>query len=408
MGQGYVGLPLAVRAAEAGHEVVGYDVDPDRIKTLLTGGTVTDDVPAERIAPLLDAGRYRPSIDAGDCAGFDLAMIAVPTPLADGAPDLSHVEEAASTLGPHLRPGSTVILESTSYPGTTEEVLVPLLEAASGLRAGADYHLGYSPERTDPGNPRWHLENTPKLVSGIDAASATVIEDFYAGLVETMVPVASCRTAELAKLIENTFRHVNIALVNELATAANDAGLDIWSALDAAATKPFGFLRFTPGPGVGGHCLPTDPTYLSWHTEQATGRRLRLIDLANEINNDMPAYVVRRLGSALRARDRPLAGARILLLGLAYKPNTADLREAPALRIADLLASEGAHVQAADPHVTDAPFPLVVPNPERLAAADAVLLLTNHAAFDYSEIATHARYILDCRNRLSAPHIETL
>ncbi|WP_344565043.1 nucleotide sugar dehydrogenase [Streptomyces axinellae] len=408
MGQGYVGLPLAVRAAEAGHEVVGYDVDPDRIKTLLTGGTVTDDVPAERIAPLLDAGRYRPSIDAADCAGFDLAVIAVPTPLADGAPDLSHVEEAASTLGSHLRPGSTVILESTSYPGTTEDVLAPLLEAASGLRAGADYHLGYSPERTDPGNPRWRLENTPKLVSGIDAASATIIEDFYAGLVETVVPIASCRTAEFAKLIENTFRHVNIALVNELATAAHDAGLDIWSALDAAATKPFGFLRFTPGPGVGGHCLPTDPTYLSWHAEQATGRRLRLVDLANEINNDMPAYVVRRLSSALRARDRPLAGADILLLGLAYKPNTADLREAPALRIADLLASEGAHVQAADPYVTDAPLPLVVPTPDRLAAADAVLLLTNHAAFDYSKIATHARYILDCRNRLSAPHIETL
>ncbi|MEV6977914.1 nucleotide sugar dehydrogenase [Kitasatospora sp. NPDC093806] len=423
-GQGYAGLPLAVRAAEAGHRVVGYDVDERRIKRLAVGESYVEDVPADRLRPLLESGSYLPSAEPSDVAGFDVAVITVPTPLRDGVPDLSHIEASAALLAQHLRPGATVVLESTAYPGTTEELVAPLLEEGSGLTAGRDFHLGYSPERIDPGNPAWRLENTPKLVSGIDPAALAAVEGFYGGLVERTVPVSSCRQAELAKLLENAFRHVNIALVNELAMFAHDLGIDAGEAIDAAATKPFGHLRFTPGPGVGGHCLPLDPSYLPWRAERALGRSFRLVELANDVNGRMPDYVVRRLAAALDERRRPVEGARVLLLGLAYKRNTGDARETPAARIAGLLVRMGAEVRAADPHVVvgvHVPEPvlpgqraaehdppgdpfaavrLVEASREELAAADAVVLLADHDEFDYAAVVAHSRYVLDCRRRL--------
>lgn len=417
VGQGYVGLPLAVRAAEVGHRVVGLDVDVQRVKRLMLGESYVEDISNARLAPLLESGAYRPSIDASDCAEFDIAIVTVPTPLRDGAPDLSHVEDAALTLGSHLVRGATVVLESTTYPGTTEELFGPLLEHASGLTAGVDFHLGYSPERIDPGNPSWKLENTPKVISGIDAPSTQAVRRFYASVVETVVPVSSCKEAELTKLLENTFRHVNIALANELAIFAHELDIDIWAAIDAASTKPFGFMRFTPGPGVGGHCLPIDPSYLSWRVQRALGRNFRFVELANDVNNHMPDYVVRRLVGGLNERKKSLNGSRILLLGLAYKANTGDARETPAARIAELLTSMGAEVQAADPHVLDDAHPhadnlatvqRVDVTPERLAAADAVILLADHDAFDYPAITAHATYILDCRRRLVGTHVDSL
>lgn len=417
VGQGYVGLPLAVRAAEVGHRVIGFDVDEQRVKRLVLGESYIEDVPGLRLAPLLDAGAYRPTIDPSDCAEFDVAIVSVPTPLRDGVPDLSHIEDTARMLGRHLRHGATVVLESTTYPGTTEEVFAPLLERASGLIAGRHFHLGYSPERIDPGNPTWKLENTPKVISGVDPSSAEAIRGFYASLVDTVVPVASCKEAELTKLLENTFRHVNIALANELAIFAHELGIDVWAAIDAASTKPFGFMRFTPGPGVGGHCLPVDPSYLSWRVQRALGQNFRFVELANDVNNHMPDYVVRRLVAGLNERGKPLKGSRILLLGLAYKANTGDARETPAARIAKLLTAMGAEVQAADPHVMDdvhhraaglEDLPRVDVTPDRLAAADAAVLLADHDAFDYPLISTHASYILDCRRRLAGSQVDSL
>ncbi|WP_371498794.1 nucleotide sugar dehydrogenase [Kitasatospora sp. NBC_00374] len=432
-GQGYVGLPLAVRAAEVGHEVVGYDVDDRRIKRLAVGESYVEDIPAERLRPLLDSGAYLPSAEPGDVAGFDIAVITVPTPLRDGVPDLSYIESSARLLAQHLRPGATVVLESTTYPGTTEELLAPLLEEGSGLRAGEDFHLGYSPERIDPGNPTWKLENTPKVVSGTTPAGLAAVDGFYGRLVERTVPVSSCKEAELTKLLENTFRHVNIALVNELAMFAHDLGIDVWEAIDAASTKPFGFLRFTPGPGVGGHCLPIDPSYLSWRVERALGQSFRFVELANDVNSHMPDYVVRRLAEALNQRRRAVNGSRVLVLGLAYKKNTGDARETPAARVVELLTRMGAEVRAADPHVVvgvhvaepEIPGqraaehdghgggPLagvrrVEATPEELAAADAVILLADHDEFDYEAVVEHSPYVLDCRRRLTGAAVEVL
>ncbi|MFI6287226.1 nucleotide sugar dehydrogenase [Streptomyces sp. NPDC051018] len=417
VGQGYVGLPLAVRAAEVGHQVVGFDVDAQRVKRLMLGESYVEDISDARLAPLLATGAYRPTADPSECEGFDIAVVAVPTPLRDGAPDLSHVEDSALLLGHHLARGATVVLESTTYPGTTEEVFGPLLERTSGLTAGSDFHLGYSPERIDPGNHTWRLENTPKIISGIDEASRETIRRFYASLVDRVVPVACCKEAELAKLLENTFRHVNIALANELSIFAHELGIDVWAAIDAASTKPFGFMRFTPGPGVGGHCLPIDPSYLSWRVQRTVGRNFRFVELANDVNNHMPDYVVRRLIEGLNKRKKPVNGSRVLLLGLAYKANTGDARETPAARIAELLIGMGAEVQAADPHVSDDAHPRadglanikrVEVTPTGLAAADAVVVLADHDAFDYPLIAAYAPYILDCRRRLADAHVDSL
>ncbi|TVL91763.1 nucleotide sugar dehydrogenase [Streptomyces sp. SAJ15] len=413
IGQGYVGLPLAVAAAERGFHVVGYDIDERRVDKLAAGDSYVGDVAAERLRAILDRGTYRPSIDPDDLDGFDIAVITVPTPLHEGVPDLSYIESAGEALASRLRPGATVILESTSYPGTTEEVLAPLLHKGSDLAPGVDFHLGYSPERIDPGNARWTFETTPKVVSGVDAASLERVRAFYATIVEEVVVAPSPRVAELAKVLENTFRHVNIALVNELATHAEHIGVDVWDALEIASTKPFGFMRFTPGPGVGGHCLPVDPLYLSWKVERTHGKRFRLVELADELNNQMPEYVVRRLTRGLDRRRQTVTGSRILMLGLAYKANTGDVRESPALPIARMLIEAGAAVRVADPHVTEGPdipgLTRVEPTQEELAAAHAVLITTDHDAFDYAAVAAHARYVFDCRHRIPpAEHIESL
>jgi UDP-N-acetyl-D-glucosamine dehydrogenase len=413
-GQGYVGLPLAMLAAEAGNDVVGYDVDENRVKRLAAGESYVEDVSAERIAAVLAAGTYRPTTSESLLADFDVAVITVPTPLRDGIPHLTYIEDAARTLGAHLKPGATVVLESTTYPGTTEELAAPLLEEASGLTAGTDFHLGYSPERIDPGNPVWGLDSTPKVVSGVNERSLKAVRGFYEEFLDTVVPVASPKVAELAKLIENTFRHVNIALVNELAQFAHELGIDVWEAIDAASTKPFGFMRFTPGPGVGGHCLPVDPVYLSWRVHRALGRRFRFVELANDINEQMPEYVMQRLVSALNQERKAVNGARVVLLGLAYKPNTGDARESPALRVAEELLRMGAEVRAADPYVVEA-IPLdgrvarIDLTEEELKAADAVVVLTDHDDFDYEAVARHARFVLDCRNRIGTrPNVQVL
>ncbi|WIM94235.1 nucleotide sugar dehydrogenase [Actinoplanes oblitus] len=412
-GQGYVGLPLAVRAAEVGHTVVGFDVDDDRIKRLAAGESYVDDVGSAQLQAVLAGGGFLPSSDPRACAGFDIAVIAVPTPLRDGSPDLRYIEESARTLARYLRPGATVALESTTYPGTTTELVAPLLEEGSGLIAGEDFFLGFSPERIDPGNQQWNLVTTPKVVSGINPASLERVRAFYASVVETIVPVSDPKVAELAKLLENTFRHVNIALVNELAVYAHDLGIDVWEAIDAASSKPFGYMRFVPGPGVGGHCLPIDPSYLSWRVQRTLGQSFRFVELANDINNHMPDYVVRRLVAALNERRKAVNGSTVLLLGLAYKKNSGDARESPARRVATLLLEMGAEVLAADPHVVedarvDQRVTRVRLSPEVLAAADAVVLLADHDAFDLDLVVEHARYVLDTRHRLTGDTVESL
>jgi UDP-N-acetyl-D-glucosamine dehydrogenase len=414
MGQGYVGLPVAMRAVARGYSVVGFDVDEIRVKRLNAGESYVEDVSDEVLQEALATGRYRATTRERDCAGFDVAVITVPTPLRDGVPDLSYIEASARTLGRYLRPGATVILESTTYPGTTEELVQPILEEMSGLLAGPDFHLGYSPERIDPGNPVWNLVNTPKVVSGIDAASLEVVAAFYGSLVERTVPVASPKEAELVKLIENTFRHVNIALVNEVAMFAHDLGIDVWQAIDACSTKPFGFMRFTPGPGVGGHCLPIDPSYLSWRVQRTLGQSFRFVELANDVNNHMPDYVVRRLTASFNARRRSVNGSSVLLLGLAYKKNTGDARESPSTRVARLLLDLGADVSAVDPHVdlgqrVDARLTRVDLTADTVREADAVVLLVDHDDLDLDLVREHASYILDCRRALGpSDNVEVL
>ncbi|HEY7916092.1 MAG TPA: nucleotide sugar dehydrogenase [Acidimicrobiales bacterium] len=410
VGQGYVGLPLALRAVEAGFDVVGFDVDAERIKRLAAGDSYVEDVPDDRLAGALDSGRFEPAHDPERMAGFDVAVLDVPTPLRDGMPNLSHVEEAASTVSGFLRAGALVVLESTSYPGTTEELVGPILEKGSGLVAGRDFRLAYSPERIDPGNPTWRLDNTPKVVSGVDEASLEAVQAFYGRLVEQTVPVSGTREAELTKLLENTFRHVNIALVNELAMFAAELDIDVWEAIDAATTKPFGYLRFTPGPGVGGHCLPIDPSYLSWKVRRSLGQPFRFVELANDVNEHMPDYVVRRLMLAFNRMGRAVNGSRILLLGLAYKRNTGDAREAPGAIIAQSLTALGAEVRVVDPHVVadSLPYPLVDLTAEEIEGSDATVIVTDHDAFDYGLVRTHASYVFDARNRLSGPTVERL
>ncbi|TBO61115.1 nucleotide sugar dehydrogenase [Streptomyces kasugaensis] len=412
-GQGYVGLPLAVRAAEVGHHVIGYDVDAHRIRAVAAGQSYVEDVASARLRAVLDSGNYAATTEAAALAGFDIAVITVPTPLRDGAPDLTYIETCARTLGEHLRPGATVVLESTTYPGCTEELLLPILEKASGLRAGEDFLAGFSPERIAPGNKRWSFDGTPKVVSGIDARSLEVIKGFYDGIFQTTVPVSGPKVAELAKLLENTFRLVNISLVNELATLAAPLGVNVWEAIDAAATKPFGFTRFTPGPGVGGHCLPVDPLFLSWKIEQELGGPFRFVDLADDVNRHMPGYVVQRVVDGLDKRGLPVKGSRILLLGLTYKYNATDLRNSPSARVAELLIGLGAEVRGADPNVQESDtsklnVPRVDASPQEVAAADAVVLLMDHSRFDLAMIEKNAPYVLDCRNRLSGANVETL
>jgi UDP-N-acetyl-D-glucosamine dehydrogenase len=412
LGQGYVGLSLAVRAVEVGYDVVGLETDEVRVANLQRGESYIGDITNDRLAACSATGRYTASSQTRDCAGFDVAVVTVPTPLREGLPDLSFIEDSARMLARFLRPGATVVLESTTYPGTTTELVRQILEEGSGLSAGSDFHLGYSPERIDPGNPVWNLVNTPKVVSGIDAASLEAVKGFYDRICESTVPVSNPKVAELTKLLENTFRHVNIALVNELAMFAQALDVDVWEAIDAASTKPFGYMRFHPGPGVGGHCLPIDPSYLSWKVRTTIGQSFRFIDLANDINDHMPDYVVRRLMLALNTRGRAVSGCRILVLGLAYKRNTADARESPAIAIIERLASLGADVRVADPHVRelalDPRVTRVDATAEEAAAADAVVLVTDHDGFDLDAIVASAPYVLDTCNRVAGPLVERL
>jgi UDP-N-acetyl-D-glucosamine dehydrogenase len=412
LGQGYVGLPLAMRAVDAGYRVVGFDVDAGRVTRLRAGISDVEDIADKLVDAALAAGAYLPTSDPADCAGFDIAVIAVPTPLREGNPDLGHVTDATRVVAAHLRPGATVVLESTTYPGTTEELVGPLLVELSGLRPGADFALGYSPERIDPGNPTWGLANTPKVVSGVDAASLRRVEEFYGRLVDRTVPVKGTREAEMTKLLENTFRHVNIALVNELAMFAEELGIDIWEAIDAASTKPFGYMRFTPGPGVGGHCLPVDPTYLSWRVRRELGYPFRFVELANDVNDHMPDYVVRRLTASLNRRGRAVNGTRVLVVGLAYKKNTGDARETPTAEICRRLIGLGAEVVAADPHVAPERFPVPVTRValtlEEVRAADVALVLVDHDEFDLSLLEHCEGLVFDTRNVVRGRHVETL
>ncbi|HEY5663743.1 MAG TPA: nucleotide sugar dehydrogenase, partial [Ilumatobacter sp.] len=351
VGQGYVGLPVAMRAAEVGFAVVGYDSSAERVAALQAGESYVGDVSDDELRRAIDGG-YLATTDPADLAGFDVAVISVPTPLRDAAPDLSYIEMAGADLARHLRPGACVVLESTTYPGTTSELLVPILAAGSGLADDA-FFVGYSPERIDPGNATHGLVNTPKVVSGTTPAALAVVDAFFSALVDRTVPVGSCAEAELVKLLENTFRHVNIALVNELAMFARDLDVDVWRAIDAAATKPFGFMKFTPGPGVGGHCLPIDPSYLAWRVKQHLGHTFRFVELANDVNEHMPDYVHERVTAMLNRQRKALNGSRVLLLGLAYKKATSDWRESPSVHVAARLAESGAAIEICDPNIAE-------------------------------------------------------
>lgn len=412
IGQGYVGLPLALRAVEVGYSVVGIDLDESRTDALARGESFVEDISADLVQAALDSGRYSATSDYAAAQNFDVAVITVPTPLRETLPDLSFIESAGASLAPLVTPGSTVILESTTYPGTTEELLVPILENGSGLSAGSDFFVGYSPERIDPGNTTWNFVNTPKVTSGVDPASCERVDAFYSSLVERTVPVSSPKEAELTKLLENTFRHVNIALVNELAVFAHQLGVNVWEAIDAAATKPFGFMKFTPGPGVGGHCLPVDPSYLSWQVRRSLGQSFRFVELANDVNDHMPDYVVQRAIELLNQDAKALNGSRVLVAGVAYKKNSGDCREAPALRIIDLLRSYGAEVTAADPHVPDARWPIGAARVElsnaTITDADLVIVVTDHDGFDLDLLGDLGTPVLDTRNSVRGSTVQAL
>ncbi|GAB2834419.1 nucleotide sugar dehydrogenase [Lentzea nigeriaca] len=412
IGQGYVGLLIAMRAVETGFSVVGIDLDAGRVSSLREARSYVTDVSDGDLAAALESGRYLPSQSYADAQGFDAAIIAVQTPLTHGTPDLSFVESAAASIAPHIRRGALVVLESTTFPGTTEELLVPLLEEGSRLVAGEDFAVGYSPERIDPGNTRWTLANTPKVISGVNRSSLRAVDALYSRLVSTTVAVSSTKEAEFAKLLENTFRHVNIALVNEIAMFARLLDVDVWKAIDAASTKPFGYMRFTPGPGVGGHCLPVDPAYLAWRVRNELQRRFRFVELANEINETMPDYVVKRICAALSRRGKALADSVVLLLGIAYKANTGDVRGSPALRIAELLVTLGARIEVVDSHVEPHRCPSGVKpielSEDALKLADIVVLLADHDDVDYLLVERAAGCVLDTRHRLTAAHVEYL
>nr|WP_279549731.1 nucleotide sugar dehydrogenase [Leucobacter weissii] len=412
IGQGYVGLPLAMRAVDAGYDVVGIDFDRARIEMLAGGESYVDDVTGDTLRAALGTGRYAATAEYAPAAGFDFAVITVPTPLRDARPDLSYIESATRSLAPLLTPGATVVLESTTYPGTTQELMVPLLEELSGLRAGVDFFAGYSPERIDPGNRRFTFQTTPKIVSGIDAASLERVDGLFSDLVDTTVPVGSPREAEMAKLLENTFRHVNVALVNELAIYANELGVNVWETIEAAATKPFGFMKFTPGPGVGGHCLPIDPSYLSWKVKTDLGRDFRFVDLANDVNEHMPEYVVQRAMHVLNDHRKSLRGSKVLVLGVAYKRDSSDARESPALEVIRLLNEYGAEVTGVDSHVEDRRWPAGAAREELTAElvdeVDLVILITDHSDIDTGLLENAATPVFDTRNKLSGENVTRL
>lgn len=413
IGQGYVGLPVAITAVDAGFNVVGLDISEDRIAKLQGGISYIGDITNEQVQAALSSGRFHPTTKYGDANGFDFAVITVPTPLRETLPDLTYIQDAARAIGPQITHGATIILESTTYPGTTEEMLVPLLEKHSGLTAGKDFFVGYSPERIDPGNSTFGFTQTPKVVSGIDEASLEKVDHLYSQLIDRTVRVRGTKEAELSKLLENTFRHVNIALVNEIAMFANQLNVDVWAAIDAANTKPFGFMKFTPGPGVGGHCLPVDPSYLSWQVKRQLGQNFRFVELANDVNDHMPNYVVQRIISLLNLKKKKaLNGAKVLVIGLAYKGGTGDIRESPALKVIELLADLGAEVTAVDPHVRAEDWPNGIPKVELTEAAvnssDLVVVLTAHRSLDLSILEDSQAMVFDTQNVVSGKNVEVL
>jgi UDP-N-acetyl-D-glucosamine dehydrogenase len=410
IGQGYVGLPLSMELAHAGFRTIGVDVDADKVARLNAGDSYIFDVSAADLAKAREDGRFEATTDYARIAEADAVSICVPTPLRKTRdPDISYIQKAAQAMAPHLTGPVLVVLESTTYPGTTEEVLVPLLEE-SGLTLDEELFVAFSPERVDPGNETYGLRNTPKVVGGVTADSTRLIEALYTQVVENVHPVGGSSEAELVKLLENTFRAVNIALVNEMAMMCDRMDIDIWSVIEAAATKPFGFMPFYPGPGIGGHCIPLDPTYLSWKAK-SYGYYNRFIELATDINGNMPRFVVQKLVREMNARGVATGGAKILLLGVAYKSDINDLRESPALDIWQLLESEwGADVSYHDPFIEaielfDATSSDLTA--ETLAEVDAVLVTTSHSDVDYDFVAEHASLILDTRNavRIQADHI---
>jgi UDP-N-acetyl-D-glucosamine dehydrogenase len=404
VGQGYVGLSLACAAAEAGFEVTGVDVDADRVDALAAGRLVVPGVDEATFRSGVATGHLRFDADDASLATSDVICICVPTPVRDHAPDLSYVEQACRDVARHLVGGRLVVLESSTYPGTTNDLVTPLLEA-SGQRAGRDFLLAYSPERIDPGNTEFHFGNTPRIVGGTTAEATAVAALFYEQMVSKVVTLSSARAAELAKLLENTFRHVNIALVNEMAMVCHELGIDVWEVIEAAATKPFGFMAFTPGPGVGGHCIPLDPTYLAWQVRRDVGHQFRILEQAQDVNAHMPGWVAARIGEALNERAKPLKGARVLVLGVAYKPDVGDVRESPSLRVMHTLARRGAKLAFHDPFVE-----AVTVDGRRLARteltaravakADMVALLTPHSAYDLEWLASTAGLLFDARNAL--------
>ncbi len=404
VGLGYVGLPLILAFAEAGFRVLGLDVDQNKIERLRAGQSYIAHIPGEGIKKIMDGGRMEVSADFARAASADALIICVPTPLtAYREPDLSFVTGTLESLLPHLRAGQLLSLESTTYPGTTDEVLRPPIEER-GLTIGQDFFLVYSPEREDPANPSFGTRNIPKVLGGHTPACLAAGLALYGQVIRKMVPVSSTRAAELTKLLENIYRSVNIGLVNELKTVADSMGLDIYEVIDAAATKPFGFTPFYPGPGIGGHCIPIDPFYLTWKA-RSYGLHTRFIELAGEINQSMPQWVVNKLMEALNEKGRPLKGAKVMILGVAYKKNVDDMRESPSLSVMELLAARGAVLSYSDPHVPAFPrlrrhqFDLVSTplTPATLSEVDAVLMLTDHAAFDHQLIAEHAPLIIDTR-----------
>ena len=401
LGLGYVGLPLSVEFAEAGLRVTGFDLSAAKVDAVNRGESYIKDVATERLAAVVRSGHLRASRDFDALSECDAIIICVPTPLGKTKdPDLAMVVEAARAISKRLRAGQLVVLESTTYPGTTEELIQPILEEG-GLEVGQSFFLAFSPERVDPGNTRYHTRNTPKIIGGVTAECTAVAQLLYAKAIDTVIPVSSTRSAEMVKLLENTFRSVNIGLVNEVALMCERLGVDVWEVIEAAATKPFGFMPFFPGPGLGGHCIPIDPLYLSWKLK-TLNYRARFIELAGEINSGMPEYVVQRVAGALNEREKSVKGSRVLLLGVAYKRDVDDVRESPALDILKLLESRGARVGYNDPHVPELKADGITLRSEDLLPAvrkaDLVVIVTDHSAYPYRDIVDAAAVIVDTRN----------
>jgi UDP-N-acetyl-D-glucosamine dehydrogenase len=405
VGLGYVGLPLAETFANAGYEVVGFDVDLEKVKKLKTGQSYIKHITSQQISELVGTGRFHPTSDPVCFEDVDAIVICVPTPLTEARePDLSYIVGTAETIRRHLRPGKLVVLESTTYPGTTDDLVRPILEQ-SGLKAGKDFFLAFSPEREDPGNLHFSTRNIPKVVGGLDLTSRDLAVALYEPAVTGVVAVSSTKVAEACKILENTYRAVNIALVNELKVVFDAMGIDVWEVIEAAKTKPFGFHPFYPGPGLGGHCIPIDPFYLTWIARKY-GVNTRFIELAGEVNTSMPLYVVNRVAEYLNEHAKPVKGSRICVLGVAYKKNVDDPRESPAFAIMEMLKQRGALISYNDPHVPSLPQmrhhtirldsePL---SEEFLASQDCVLILTDHSAYDYGWIVKHAKLVVDTRN----------